>query len=282
MAAFYNQATLSYNGRVTSSNITVGEITESLGITKTALSDVYSGSDTVSYVIGITNSGVALSDVSVTDDLGTYAFGAGTLTPLEYVEGSVKYYINGALQPSPQTLAGPPLSFSGIDIPAGGNVLIIYEARANEFAPLATGSTITNTATASGGGIATPLSAEETVTVLSEPILSVIKSLSPTDVTPGGDLTYTFTIQNSGNAEVPATGDMVISDTFSPALSDITVIFNGVTLVEGVGYTYDEATGLFATLPGALSVEAATFTQGEDGSYTTTPGISTLTVSGTI
>lgn len=41
MAAFYNQATLSYNGNTTTSNITTGEILEVLSATKTALRDTY-------------------------------------------------------------------------------------------------------------------------------------------------------------------------------------------------------------------------------------------------
>lgn len=41
MAIFYNQATLSYNGNVVNSNITVGELLEVLSITKTAVSANY-------------------------------------------------------------------------------------------------------------------------------------------------------------------------------------------------------------------------------------------------
>lgn len=282
MAAFYNQATLSYNGYVTNSNVTVGEITEALEITKTALSDVYSGGDTVSYVISITNGGAALTNITVSDNLGAYPFSGGSVTPLDYVDGSIKYYVNGVLQATPTVVAGPPLNVSGIDLPAGGNVLLVYEARANAFAPLAQGSTVTNTVTATGAGIATPLTASETVTVTDEPVLSITKSLSPTSVSVGEEVTYTFVIQNLGNTEVLATGNMVITDTFDPALSGITVVFNGTTLAEGVGYTYDETTGAFATLPGALTVPAATYTQNTDGSYTATPGISVLTVTGNI
>jgi hypothetical protein len=37
MATFYNRATLSYNGRLTNSNQTEGELLETLGVTKTAI-----------------------------------------------------------------------------------------------------------------------------------------------------------------------------------------------------------------------------------------------------
>ena len=282
MAAFYNQATLSYNGYVTNSNVTVGEITDALAITKTSLSENYRIGDTVSYVISITNNGGALTGITVTDNLGAYTYGGSTVTPLSYVDGTAKYYVNGILEATPTVTAGPPLVFSGISIPAGGNALIVYEARTNSFAPPTVGSQITNTATVSGLGIAEPQSDTNTVTVTDDPALSITKSLSPTSVIPGDALTYTFVIQNLGNTEVLATGNMVITDTFDPALTNITVVFNGTTLTEGTDYTYDEATGLFTTLPGALTVGAASFVQNADGSYSATPGISVLTVTGTI
>ena len=282
MAAFFNQATLSYNGYVTNSNITVGELTDALAITKTSLSGSYSIGDTVSYVISVINNGGALSGLTITDNLGSYAYGTGTLTPLSYVDGTAKYYVNGVLEPTPTVTAGPPLVFSGVSIPAGGNALIVYEARVNSFAPPTVGSEITNTATVSGLGVTNPTSDSNTVTVIEEPVLSITKSLSPTSVTAGDELTYTFVIQNLGNTEVLATGNMLITDTFDPALADITVVFNGTTLTEGTDYAYDEATGAFTTLPGALTVGAASFVQNTDGSYTATPGISVLTVTGTI
>ena len=74
-----------------------------------------------------------------------------------------------------------------------------------------------------------------------------------------------------------------ITDTFDPILTDLAVTFNSTPWTQGVQYTYNEATGLFATLPGALPVPAATYTQDPvTGEYTVTPGIATLVVTGTI
>ena len=58
--------------------------------------------------------------------------------------------------------------------------------------------------------------------------------------------------------------------------------YNGTALAEGTGYTYDETTGVFASLPGVVAVPAASYTRNEDGSWTVQPGVSTLTVSGTV
>ena len=102
MAQFTNQAQLSYNNSVISSNIAVGEILEALSAEKTSLTNEYTLGEDVTYVISAVNSGAAaITDLSVTDDLGAYAYGTGTLVPLTYNEGSVLYYINGVLQSTP-------------------------------------------------------------------------------------------------------------------------------------------------------------------------------------
>ena len=283
MAQFTNQATLSYHNAVINSNIAVGEILETLSATKTAVRDVYSSGDTVTYVISIVNSGTtAFSGLAVTDNLGAYPFGTETLTPLTYVDAPVRYSINGVLQTAPAVTPGPPLVFTGISVPAGGNATIIYEADVNSFAPAALGSEITNEAVINGGGI-TPITVTETVTALSEPLLTISKSVSPIPVTENGRLTYTFLIQNTGNVPVNATDDAVITDIFDPILSDLNVSFNGVTWTEGPDYVYDPATGTFTTVAGKITVPAATYIQNPaTGEWVVNPGVSTLVISGIV
>ena len=76
---------------------------------------------------------------------------------------------------------------------------------------------------------------------------------------------------------------MVITDTFDPILKDLSVSFNGTVWTEGVHYTYDAATGAFATVTGALTVPAATYTQDTTtGIYTVNPGVSNLVITGTV
>lgn len=283
MAQFTNQATLSYNNAVINSNIAVGEILEVLSAIKTAVRGAYSQNDTITYIISIVNAGTtAFSGLTVTDNLGTYPFGTETLTPLTYVDGTVRYYVNGILQPAPAVTDGPPLVFTGISVPANGNVMLIYETEVNSFAPVALGSVITNEAVIAGGGI-TPITVTETVEVLSAPLLTITKSVSPIPVTENGRLTYTFLIQNTGNVPVNAIGGAVITDIFDPILSDLTVSFNGVTWTEGPDYVYDPATGTFTTVSGRITVPAATYTQDPvTGAWVVNPGVSTLVISGTV
>ena len=283
MAKFTNKATLSYNGGSVDSNIVTGEVLDVLSITKTAVVDEYTGGATVTYAVALTNTGpTALTGLTLSDDLGGYPFGAGTVYPLTYVPGSITYYTNGILQPAPAVAPGPPMSITGISVPAGGNALLIYETTVNNYAPPAAGSTIINTVTASGGGLSSPLTATETITVEEKAILTISKSLCPTVITENGQITYTFVIENTGNTPAVATDNIVVTDTFDPILSPIAVTFNGSAWTTGVEYTYNNATGDFATTAGAITVPAATYTQNPDGTWTVVPGVSTLVVTGTV
>ena len=284
MAIFSNQATLTYNGNTTNSNIAYGEILDVLVATKTAVEGTYTPGEVVTYVVTLRNTGgTALTNITVTDDLGGYVFEAATVYPLTYEAGSATLFVNGVPQAAPAVTAGPPLVVSGLTIPAGGDLVLVYQATANEFADPAAGGTIVNTVTVTGDGISTPITATETVTVATAPNLTISKSISPSQVVDNDRVTYSFVIQNTGNEAVLATDNAAITDTFDPILTNLVVTYNGETWTEGVQYTYDETTGLFTTLPGALPVPAATYIQDPvTGAYTLTPGIATLTVTGTI
>lgn len=284
MAIFSNQATLTYNGNTTNSNIAFGEILDVLVATKTAIEGTYTPGDLVTYVVTLRNTGnIALTDLTVTDDLGAYEFEGETVYPLTYEAGSAAFFVDGVPQAAPAVTAGPPLVVTGITIPGGGDAVLVYQARANEFADPAVGGTIVNTVMVTGDGINAPITATETVTADAEAELTITKSITPTQVVDNDRVTYTFVIQNTGNEAVVATDDAAITDTFDPILTNLVVTFNGVTWTEGVQYNYDEATGLFTTVPGQITVPAATYTQDPvTGAYTGAPGIATLIVTGTI
>ncbi len=283
MALFTNQATLIYNGGSAVSNVAIGEILEVLSADKIAVGDTYAPGELVTYVVTIRNAGSgSFTGLTVTDDLGGFENGAGTVYPLTYEDGSVLFFVNGVPQAAPAITAGPPLVFTGINVPAGGNAIIVYQARANAFASPLDDGTITNTVTITGGGLTSPITATETVTAETGPDLTITKTISPAQVADNGRVTYTFLIQNRGNEPVVATDDAVITDTFDPILTDLVVTYNGTPWTEGVNYTYNPTTGLFSTIPSQITVPAATFTRNPDGSYTATPGTAVLTVTGTI
>ena len=283
MAVFYNQASLSYRGLTTQSNIAAGEMTDSAAFTKAAVSQEYTPGGRIAYVLSLDNDGTEdMPALTVTDDLGAAPTEKQPQYALAYVENSLRFYLNGVPQPAGALTVnpGPPLTVSGLALPAGAGALLVYEAQVTPYAPLGEGAAITNTATLTGGAV--PLTASATVPMAAEPVLTVSKSVAPTVVGEKGLLTYTFVLQNSGAAEADETDGIVISDLFDPILADLSVALNGEPLAENTDYTYDALSGAFETVPGQITVPAATYAQNADGGWAVTPGSAVLTVTGTV
>lgn len=284
MAEFTNQASLRYNNTVTNSNIVVGNLVQALEVTKTAVRTEYSSDDDTTYVISIRNSGTTpYNGLTVTDDLGAYQYNTATLVPLDYVDGSIRYFINGELQPEVTPIAGNSLTVTGISVPAGGSTILVYEARPNIYAPLDAEGEITNTVTVTGTGIGEALTDKETISAAIGAQLTISKAINPSTITANGQVTYTFVIQNIGNKAADEDLGAVVEDTFEPRLADLRATFNGEPLTLNTDYTYDQATGVFATTPGTVTVPAAQFSRNErTGAVEITPSVSVLTVIGTI
>ncbi len=284
MAQFTNQASLSYNGITVNSNIVTGELTAPLTVEKTATRTSYQTGDVVTYVISLRNTGVLpLNALTISDNLGAYEANGTSYVPLTYTGDPVLYYLDGVLQTAPAVTAGPPLSITGINVPAGSNVVLVYRTTANNFAPLGADGDILNTATITGAGLNEALTAAETVTADTDTRITVLKSLDPLTVSDNGTITYTFTLQNYG-AEADAAAAITLTDTFNPRLNEpLTVTLNGATLTQAGNYTYDATTGVFSTTPGIITVPGATATQDPTtGIWTITPGVAVVTVSGTV
>ena len=268
MAQFTNFATLTYTGGATNSNTVTGEIQEVLTLTKEAATAAYAANGRIPYVLSLVNSGTtAITNLTLTDDLGAYTLNGVTRYPLAYVAGTMRYYVNGVLQTTPTVEAGPPLVISGLTVPAGGNAMVFYEAQVTAYASPDVEGEIVNTVTLTGGGLPAPLTATATVTAAIRPALTISKALCPATVQENGRITYTFVVENTGNAPAAAEDALVLTDVFDPILRDLTVTLNGTALTEGTQYAYNQATGAFATTVGVLTVPAATYTRAENGTY---------------
>ncbi|MBR6802167.1 MAG: hypothetical protein IKM61_10550 [Eubacteriaceae bacterium] len=281
MPTFQNQATLYSNNSISRSNVVTGQFTEALSLTKTAVMDDYIQGDDITYIVTLVNSASsAVTGITLTDDMGAYTFGEGedatTLYPLEYVEGSVHYYVNGVLQTAPTVTGTQPLVITGINVPANGNAMIVYEADATVFADPTVDGSITNTVTAANDNISAE--ATEVIGTEDEPRLTISKALEPTALNELESLTYTFIIQNHGNTAATAADGVYIVDEFDPAINITSVLIDGDAFT---AYTYEDA--IFTTTVGAITVPAATFEQDPTtGAWITVPGVTTVTVTGTI
>ncbi len=288
MATIINQASATYtygaagNG-VASSNVATTELRTTLSAIKSALPRQYRGGERITYLVSVTNSGATqLTNVTVRDNLGgfTPAGGAAAVTPLTYT-GPAYLFINGGTPTEiTPTVEADGLTFTVPALAAGANAIIEFDATVNDFAPLAVGEEINNVATVTADGINEPVEADETITAEEYADLAIVKTMAPNPVVDGGTITYTFVLYNYGNA---AAENVVLSDTFNPAPTGITVTRDGVTVAPDE-YNYVGGT---LTLPAGtgtpLTVPAATITVDPlTGRETVTPSSVTVVVTGTV
>lgn len=280
MASFTNQATLRYQGNEIRSNIVTGEMVLDLRVSKSSVESAYSPGGRISYLVSLVNNSTSeLDGLTLTDNLGAISMNEQTLYPLTYVAGSAKMFVNG-VQQQPSVTAGPPLQFVGINLPANGNAVIIYDADVTEYAQPTAGGSIENTVTLGGTALVEEISAVWTLPVAEQPKLEIWKEIAPSSLQPGEVLRYQFTLRNSGNVAADTT--LVLADVFQPALQGLTVLLDGEALTVITDYTYDTVTGAFQTVAGVLSIAAAESTQTADGAWQTTPSEQVLTVTGTV
>src|SRR5206468_3724620 len=127
------------------------------------------------------------------------------------------------------TLASGVVTWSAGNLAAGasGSVQMVVRVAS----PLANGTSITNSTYSIDSNETSPVSgASVSTAVTSAPILAVSKTDSPDPVAAGGNLTYTLSYSNTGNAN--ATG-VVITDTV-PANTTFVSATAGGTLASGV------------------------------------------------
>lgn len=287
MATIENFATVSYTSggvaATTVSNTAEIELTSSVALTKETLGDTYTGDADITYILSVRNtSSSPITNLTVTDDLGTFTFDTLELTPLTYT-GPAILLINGidsTAQLTVDSSAANALIFTIPTLAAGAVANIIYAASPNEYAPRDTDGNIVNTAVLSADAECADAEASATVSTLDAAALTVVKQMSPNPVVCGDTVTYTITIYNYGN--IPAE-DVRLTDTFSPAPTNITLTRNGVA-VPATDFTYtDGVLTVPALTSDADTVPAATFTRNtETGEVTVSPGIVEYVITGTI
>ena len=286
MATFIqNQANLTYNygeqeGYATS-NIATIVVEDALTAQKTVLNTSYNATSPITYILSMTNTSTTnpLTNVQITDNLGTFTNSGITLTPLTFV-GPAKLYLNGIFNQDLTPVTQPnSFTFTIPSVPAETTAMIVYQTIVNNTAPLQTGASITNTTTFIADEMANQVTASANITIDNYANVSIVKSMSPNPVTSGSPLTYTFNIYNYGNV---AAERVVLTDTFSPAPDDISITLNG-TVLSNADYTY---TNGILTLPSttgtSFTIPAATFTRNADGTINTNPGTATVVVQGII
>ena len=287
MATIENFATVSYtSGGISEtkvSNLAEIGLESAISFTKSTLGETYGEDDVITYILSMTNTSAStITNVSITDDLGTFVFGTLELSPLTYTAPAL-LLIDGqdvSAQLTVDTSTAGSLVFSFPALPAGATANIVYRAAVNEYAPLDVNASVTNTATLTSDSDCADGTATATITAVSAANVSVFKQMSPNPVICGDTVTYTIRIYNYGNI---AAENVVLTDTFNPAPENITVSRDGVLLI-GTDYTYVNGTlTVPSTAQSPVTVPAATFIRDvTTGIVNVTPGMIEYTITGTI
>lgn len=281
-----NQASIAYeyNGQSASaqSNVATVTLSDPLRVEKISLPSVYRAGEEITYSLSFENDGPgALNGITVTDDLGSYTAGGVTVTPLTYLPPAL-LLIDGISAGNITPVVGEEgITFTVPALAAGSRAQILYRAYVNGNAPLEIGASITNTAQVSAAGLGAPVSDSNTITADEYAAVTITKSMTPGAQGGAQTLTYTFVINNYGNA--PAE-NIVLSDAFDPAPESITLQLNGVTQ-PATDYTYVDGVLTYPAENASLmlSLPAATITQDPaTGEVSVVPSSLTVTVVGVL
>ncbi len=287
MPTIENFATVNYTSSgvaaTRTSNLAEIELTSSLSFTKTTLGDTYTANTPVTNILSVTNTAASpVTNIVITDDLGTFTFGTGELTPLTYVEPA-RLLINGqdaTAQLVVNTDNTSSVVFTIPSLASGATANIVYNTLPNQYAPLGAADSITTTATLTSDSDCADGSTTAVITPATAADIDVVKTMSPNPVVCGDTVTYTIRIYNYGNT--PAE-NVRLTDTFTPAPENITVSRNGLALLD-TEYSYVDgtltvpiATADGDTVPAATSTRDAT-----TGVVTVVPGVVEYVITGTI
>ncbi|MBQ4105843.1 MAG: DUF11 domain-containing protein [Clostridia bacterium] len=274
-----NSATLTYNSGAETGSAASNVVTTSLLDSASVSVEKYSANsnwrpgENITYFVTVTNTGTQpLNDIVLTDDLG------GDTAPLVYVTGSARV-IDGNDVTAVTPTDTSPLTISLEDaLEPDESITVLYVARLNTAIDDDVDS-ITNTVEvqAVGDGCGFANAGDESSVTLPRAdfaLVEIVKAVDKAVVSCGDTLTYTFTIENSGN--IPAT-DVVITDTLPEGftVTSVTSVTDGVTTVYSPeDYSIDENNTLvLPTSDLTITVPART----EAGN-----GITVVTVTGAV
>ena len=261
------------------SNIATTNLIEDYAIfgSKTSLKLEFRPGENITYQIYVRNDGtLPLYNVTVEDDLG------GTGNPLSFVSGSASLNVDGTNTPIIPTSINPLTFVLPNALESGETATITFIMRVSAALDSSVES-ITNTAnisanegSATGDVITVTPAPTATITLEDFASLSINKSVSANEISPGETFSYTISLENSGNLDA---NGVVITDVLPEGfeVTSITSLSDGVlTTYESDEYSVDTSTNTL-TLPVGTGPEIIV-----PAATTTGTGLAVITVTGVI
>ncbi len=245
-------------------------------VTKQALTTEIRAGGSVTYVLRMENTGSGvLYNPSFTDDLGR---GTAIEAPLSYVENSALFYQNGTQVTGLATVSDDGVIFtSSVVLQPGDNLIVVYDASTSEGQVDAITNTVTGEANSgSVTGIVINDTASETIIPQSFANVSIFKNADKATVVSGDTLVYTFTLMNTGTQAADSISFVDdLPDEFTVTSVSYTVNGN-TTAISNTDYAIE--TGNVLVIP----AEGSSLVIGVPAATSMGPGITTITVTGTI
>jgi uncharacterized repeat protein (TIGR01451 family) len=197
-----------------------------LSVAKTASHDPVRPGDWLTYTLTVSNDAAALGPalgVIISDTL-----------PADVVYQSMGFVppASGVFTPT----ASPLLVWQLADpIPPGGRSQVTATVRVTS--PLAAGTLLANTYAVTADNVTAQVSGTTTTAVTSSNSISLYKTVAPAIVAPGGTVTYTIILTNSGDGLATAALTDVLHPDFSPNTYSANVIVPGRTWSADEGVT---------------------------------------------
>lgn len=265
------------------SNSAAVTILDSLVVAKKCFGTQYRIGEELTYILTLENNSTrSLTDIQISDDLGSFMTGNALLvTPLTYT-GPAYLLVDGLFFAElPAEVSGHSVNFTIAALAAACRATVLYKAVVNEYAPYAPSSVIENTAVVTAPALNESKEASATASAENYVDVRIVKSMYPNPVTEGDNLTYDFAIYNYGNTVAT---DVVLTDTLISSPGVIAVSVDGVP-VDSSQFDYADAVFMLPNAKALLSITipAATFTQDPiTGAYTVEPGMVSIIVRGGI
>lgn len=268
------------------SNTASANLLENLTMNVNSLGSTYFWGTTVTYIVNIkNNSNFESKNLKITHNLTSSSSDKNLsdtcFVPLEYISPSF-LYIDGIFNSEISPEINPnKIIFEIASISKNSTITIIYKLIVNQYAPIDPDSTLVNEISLVYDGMKDTVASQINLTPEKKADVKVIKSMSPSNISAGEEITYDFFLYNYGNT---VASNVILTDNFSPAPNITSIKSENQELIFS-DYSYLNGTLSIPSYNSSfnLAIPAAKFSKNPETSLiSANPGVVHIEVKGKI